>query len=180
MYDVSLSIIVSYIFYLFSIYLPKKIDEIPRRIAIYREMQVFMVRIKMLLKGIIECGIKNCSNEKKCKNIDEILTSDNLLEAAKKIDMNSNSNMITPSMTWAAYCKHELNDIHNRGQNLLNRYNSYLDALVFERIFYIVNEATFFIFLREQTFSEHYLIDYIPVDGVTKEYSDLYKLFQVI
>lgn len=148
-YNLSISYIVSYIFYLIVNFVPdwfKDIEKISLRCSIYQEVWSLMSNI-LYLWGIIgkkafENGI---GNESDMKNINKLFNSEFIKNSSSCIVFSSYFNPKTDNnrlVNWYTKLLRELEKIVARGNTILTRYKYDIPSEIFYDIFYIINESS--------------------------------------
>lgn len=159
LYNIAISYVAAYIFYILQVYIPEKNKEeslIPLRAAMQREIQFFIIWIVELwmlyYKHAVEKGKLNKSIT---KSIDYVFDENNMYEVLKFINLSDLSPRQTvhgSNYTWKCYTKETLTKIINWGNKIIANWAAELPPEIYYAVFYMTQESKV-VFLMQQMLS---------------------------
>lgn len=156
-YNLSVSYIVTYIFYMLVQYFPDLIrrnerenELLPYRIAIYQEVKAFVNDVIDLWVIIAKKSyVDNKFNIKNdVKTIDDFFNEETFKIICNQIRLEEDIRQLlhivrcNENPCWSTLIKYRLNDICNKGNTLLTRYKTDLTVELFYNIYYLMNRST--------------------------------------
>lgn len=143
------SFVVTAVFYFFMNYIPDVLNikeqerkELPKRIAIHRDIQLFLARY-FALWGRIVMFVENRNEANKTYCVDEIFDDVFIKEISIKILMHGVSNTYSPDgveIVWKRAIYSDLSDLINRGNKILEIYSADLPEEVHFYLNYLIKE----------------------------------------
>lgn len=159
LYNIAISYVAAYIFYILQVYIPEKNKEeslIPLRAAVQREVQFFTIWIVTLWTTyyayVIEQGKLNRPIP---KSLDSIFDESNMYDVLKLInlsDISTQQSIYTSKYTWRNYTKDSLTKIINWGDNIIANRAVELPPEIYYAVFYMTKESSI-VFLMQQVLS---------------------------
>lgn len=159
LYNIAISYVAAYIFYILQVYIPEKNKEeelIPLRAAIQREVQFFTIWIVILwtnyYKYVIEQGKLN---KPISKSLDSIFEESNMYDVLKLINLSDPSTqqaIYSSNYTWRNYTRDSLTKIINWGKEIIANRAAELPPEIYYAVFYMTEESSI-VFLMQQLLS---------------------------
>lgn len=159
LYNIAISYVAAYIFYILQVYIPEKNKEeglIPLRAAIQREVQFFTIWIVTLwtdyYKYVIEQGKLNKPISKSLDSIFEESTMYDVLKLINLSDTSTQQAIYSSNYTWRNYTKDSLTKIINWGKEIIANRAAELPPEIYYAVFYMTTESNI-VFLMQQLLS---------------------------
>lgn len=155
LYNLGISYIVSYIFYMLVSFMPEFLsyrEEIEKRInlraAIHREIQLFTVHHVILLESIFKVAVKSGKlDSNSFSSIEEVFTLKNIEIASSEINLSDDSDTMSMNKSYIDWYTKIVSEMRKEkviGNGILTRYKSDIPTDIFYYIFYLINECTMF------------------------------------
>lgn len=158
----------------------KEKEELPLRVARYRDIQLFTSRLIMLWMKMFQFT----SQYQKEISIDTLFSKDIIKEIYENLNIQEEA-PVSPKQSWNTYINSVKNDLIHRGNHILDRYVSIMPPELFGAIHHLTNESPFID--RLQIISEleragiimraPLLKHYIQFPG-SRDYESIHILFQ--
>lgn len=159
LYNIAISYVAAYIFYILQVYIPEKHKEetlIPLRAAVQREVQFFTIWIVTLWTTYYTYVIgQDKLNKPISKSLDSIFEENNMYEVLKSInlsDISTQPSIYSPQNSWRNYTKDTLTKIINWGNKIITNRATELPPEIYYAIFYMTTESNI-VFLMQQMLS---------------------------
>lgn len=159
LYNIAISYVAAYIFYILQVYIPEKHKEetlIPLRAAVQREVQFFTIWIVTLWTTYYTYVIgQDKLNKPISKSLDSIFEENNMYEVLKSInlsDISTQPSIYSPQNSWRNYTKDTLTKIINWGNKIITNRATELPPEIYYAIFYVTTESNI-VFLMQQMLS---------------------------
>ena len=148
LYNIAISYVAAYIFYILQVYIPEKNKEeelIPLRGAIQREVQFFTMRIVHLWMSYYKYVIEQEKlNKPISKTLDYIFEESNMYDVLSFINLSDISTQQvshTSKYTWKNYTRDSLTIIIDWGNKIIANRAAELPPEIYYAIFYITQES---------------------------------------
>lgn len=159
LYNIAISYVAAYIFYILQVYLPEKNKEetlIPLRAAVQREVQFFTIWIVTLWTTYYTYVIgQDKLNKPISKSLDSIFEENNMYEVLKSInlsDISTQPSIYSTQNSWRNYTKDSLTKIINWGNQIITNRAAELPPEIYYAIFYMTTESNI-VFLMQKMLS---------------------------
>lgn len=116
----------------------KEKEDIPIRLALYRDVQLLASRIICLWQEMYE----QCNSSRKEILIDDLFSETEIGYIYENLDLEGIPNVI-PARNWYIYIVENATDFKQRGNRILDRYVSLAEPELFQAIHYLVNDSVF-------------------------------------
>lgn len=158
----------------------KEKNELPLRIARYRDIQLFTSRLITLWMRMFQFT----SQWEKEISIDTLFTKDIINRIYERLNMQEEAPVL-PKQNWNIYINNYITDLIDRGNHILDRYVSIMPPELFGAIHHLTNDSPFIERLRNINELERtgismrvpLLKHYIPLPS-SRDYESIHILFQ--
>lgn len=158
----------------------KEKNELPLRIARYRDIQLFTSRLITLWMRMFQFT----SQWEKEISIDTLFTKDIINEIYERLNMQEEAPVL-PKQNWNTHIYNYVNDLIYRGNHILDRYVSIMPPELFGAIHHLTNDSPFIERLQNINELERtgismrvpLLKHYIPLPS-SRDYESIHILFQ--
>lgn len=158
----------------------KEKNELPLRIARYRDIQLFTSRLITLWMRMFQFT----SQWEKEISIDTLFTKDIINGIYERLNMQEEAPVL-PKQNWNIYINNYITDLIDRGNHILDRYVSIMPPELFGAIHHLTNDSPFIERLRNINELERtgismrvpLLKHYIPLPS-SRDYESIHILFQ--
>lgn len=145
-YNIGVSFVAAYIFFVMQVLIPEyvmerkvKLEQIPKRCAVHRQVQLFTVNLLKLYGGFYK---KNDNVE----TVQELFCENNLKNCMENIDIKDESHAIgcldRHQLLWGEYLRFEFNRISDMAEEILKSYSSVLPNKIAYDLYFLNTEST--------------------------------------